>query len=58
MTQCAKHVNYKLPNKLPHLNFLIDNNKCKDHVLNAAIAMVKGDIGTTGKMNKFEDEAA
>ena len=36
---------------------MLDAIKCKDTYLNVAIAMVKGDKGPTGKMNKIEDAA-
>ena len=58
ITQCAKHVDYQIPQKLTGVNFLIDDIECKYSVLNVAIVMVKFDKGPTGKVNKSEDAAA
>ena len=58
MTQYAEDVDYQIPNKLTCVNFLLGAIEFKYFGLNAAIGMVKGDKGPTGKMNKFKDAAA
>ena len=58
ITQCIKHVGYKIPNELNYMNFLLDDIGCKDPGLNAVIAMVKCDKVPTGKMNKLKYAAA
>ena len=58
MTQCAKLVDYQLSNEFNRVNFLLSAIECKDPGLNADISMVKGEKGSTRKMNKFEDSAA
>ena len=54
ITQCADHVDYKLPNKLTCVNLLLSDIEKNDPSLNAAIEMVRGEKVTIRKMNKFE----
>ena len=58
VTQCVDNVDHQILNELTHVNLLLNAIECKDTGLNAAISMLKGDKGPTGKMNKFKYYAA
>ena len=53
MNQCDEHVDYQLTKKFTRVNLLLNTIIYKDPGLNSAIAIVKGDKGLTGKINKL-----
>lgn len=58
LSQCAEHINYQLPNESTRVTHLLDNIECGDAPLQAAMALVRNDTATTGKMNDFEATAS
>jgi hypothetical protein len=58
MTQCAEYVSFQLPNEQTRVTYLMDAIECNDAPLQAAMALVRNDNGTTGKMNDFEATAS
>jgi hypothetical protein len=58
MQQCAKHVDYQLPNEHSRVGYLFDAIESTDPSLQAAMALVHNDTGAHGKCNNFEATAS
>ena len=59
MSQCARHIDYQLPNESTRVTFLHDNISCDYAQLQAAMALVRNDTNTaTGKIHEFEATAS
>jgi hypothetical protein len=57
MKACAEQVQYQLPNQHSRVSFLFDAIQNNDAGLQAAIASVRTDDGSTFKRNDFEAAA-
>ena len=59
MSQCARHIDYQLPNEHTRVTFLLDNINCDYAPLQAAMALVRNDTDVAiGKMHDFEGTAS
>ena len=57
MQQCAKHVDFQLPNEQTRVKYLLDAIVCSDAGLQAAMSMIRNDDRLDRKLNTFEDAA-
>ena len=61
MQACTTHVAFQLPNEFTRVGYLLDGIECNDPQLQAAIANIYDDVGTTaapGKRSNFEAASA
>jgi hypothetical protein len=58
MQQCAKHVDYQLPNKHSWVGYLLDAIESTDPSLQAAMVLVRNDTGANSKRNDIEATAS
>jgi hypothetical protein len=58
MQECARHVDFQLPNDLTRVDHLLRAIKCNDFALNTAKAIIEKDYGPGGMMHDFEQAAS